>query len=295
MCSWTEKYIDQGMHTTHMSQEIIDRLLDSVQKMTDRGHHISFFPMGLGEPLLYPGLLDLFRKLKTIAPDMYIVLTTNGVPLKESTFKELIEAGTDEITISLNADSPEGYKAVMGIDKYETALKNIHNILRYKKEQKLTSPRIAIQFLDSDHLKKTFWGIIKSWFPYLTGTDKIYFHEIVSEAGTCSIGVKSKVMGDIKTRFPCSEPWHRISVLNDGAIYPCGPVFYWKERRNDLYLGNILEKDLIDLFFENGRVEEIKDAMLCNDYSKLPTCSGCNNPILSPNPFFKDASSNKWY
>ena len=175
-----------------------------------------------------------FRKLKTINQNIYIVLTTNGVPLTKSTFVKLIDSGVDEITISLNADSPEGYQKVMGIDKYETALKNCLNVLRYKKELGLKSPQISIQFLESEHFKNSFYRTIKFWLPYLTGNDKVYFHEIVSEAGTCDIGVQDTGMQNLKTRFPCSEPWQRISVLNDGAVYPCGPVFYWKEKRMPL-------------------------------------------------------------
>jgi len=294
MCSWGEKFIDSGMKTSHMSQEIVDKLLDSVQKMTDKGKFIKFFPMGLGEPLLFPGLLDLFRKLKAIDQSIYIVLTTNGVPLKKSTFVELLKVGVDEVTVSLNADSPEGYKKVMGIDKYEIALQNAINILRYKKERGLKFPKISIQFIDSEYLKKSFYETLKFWFPHLSSNDKVYFHEIVSEAGTCDLAVRDRGMEDLQTRFPCSEPWQRISVLNDGSVYPCGPVFYWKEKKEELYLGNILDNDLVDLYFDSSKVRHIKDAMLCNDYSGLPTCSGCNNPILSPNPFKKDSVTKKW-
>jgi MoaA/NifB/PqqE/SkfB family radical SAM enzyme len=294
MCSWEEKFIKEGIPQSHMSQEIVDKFLESVQKLVKRGKVIRFFPIGLGEPLLFPGLLGLFRDLKAISQNVYIVLTTNGVPLTKSTFIKLIDSGVDEITISLNADSPEGYRKVMGIDKYETALKNSLNVLRYKKELGLKSPQISIQFLDSVYFKNSFYRTIKFWLPYLTGNDKVYFHEIVSEAGTCDIGVQDTGMQNLKTRFPCSEPWQRISVLNDGAVYPCGPVFYWKEKKDDLYLGNIFEKDLIDLCFDNPKLKKIKDAMLCNDYSKLPTCAGCNNPILSSNPFKKDSVTQKW-
>ena len=294
MCSWEEKFVKEGMQQSHMSQEVVNKFLDSVQKIVDMGKDIKFFPIGLGEPLLFPGLFDLFRKLKTINQSIYIVLTTNGVPLTKSTFVKLLDSGVDEITISLNADSPEGYQKVMGIDKYETALKNSLNVLRYKKEHRLKSPKIAIQFLHSRHLKNSFYGTIKFWLPYLTGNDKVYFHEIVSEAGTCDIGVQDTGMQNLKTRYPCSEPWQRINVLNDGAVYPCGPVFYWKEKKEDLYLGNILEKDLIDLYFKGPKLQKIKNAMLSNDYSKLPTCAGCNNPILSPNPFKKDSVTQKW-
>ena len=71
-------------------------------------------------------------------------------------------------------------------------------------------------------------------------------------------------------------------------------IFYWKEKKEELYLGNILDNDLVDLYFDSSKVRHIKDAMLCNDYSGLPTCSGCNNPILSPNPFKKDSVTKKW-
>jgi MoaA/NifB/PqqE/SkfB family radical SAM enzyme len=294
MCSWEEKFVKEGMQQSHMSKEVVNKFLDSVRKLVDRGKVIKFFPIGLGEPLLFPGLFDLFGNLKAISKNIYIVLTTNGVPLTKSTLSRLIDSGVDEITISLNADSPEGYQKVMGIDKYETALKNSLNVLRYKKEHGLTSPKISIQFLHSRYLKNSFYGTMKFWLPYLTGNDKVYFHEIVSEAGTCDVGIEDTEMQNLETRYPCSEPWQRISVLNDGAVYPCGPVFYWKEKKEDLYLGNILEKDLVGLYFKDSKLQEIKNAMLCNDYSKLPTCAGCNNPILSPNPFKKNSVTQKW-
>ena len=294
MCSWEEKFVKEGMQQSHMSKEVVNKFLDSVRKLVDRGKVIKFFPIGLGEPLLFPGLFDLFGNLKAISKNIYIVLTTNGVPLTKSTLSRLIDSGVDEITISLNADSPEGYQKVMGIDKYETALKNSLNVLRYKKEHGLKTPKISIQFLHSRYLKNSFYGTMKFWLPYLTGNDKVYFHEIVSEAGTCDVGIEDTEMQNLETRYPCSEPWQRISVLNDGAVYPCGPVFYWKEKKEDLYLGNILEKDLIDLYFKDPKLQENKNAMLCNDYSKLLTCAGCNNPILSPNPFKKDSVHQNW-
>lgn len=295
MCNRTYLSKNNEFKAHHMADDILDRLLIDIKKMVQDGYHITFVPMGLGEPLLFPGLLSLFHKVKNISKDIYIILTTNGILLNEKIVKSLIEVGLDEITISLNVDDEKKYKQFMGVDRYNLVLQNIINLLAYKKDNNLTFPGISIQYLESEYLESSFWGVIKFWAPYLTRNDKVYFHEIVSEAGTTNWGGNLKESLKKLRRFPCLECWSLIAVHSNGDVYPCGPIFYWKEKKNDLFLGNILEGDLYSVYFNNPKLRKIREEMLCDNYEYLKTCQSCNNIVLMPNPFFKNVFTNKWF
>ena len=295
MCSRQSLIDKKKMKVINMPDNVLNRLIDSIKKITSNGYNITFVPMGLGEPLLFPGLLTLFHELKEIDKKIYIILTTNGILLNKKTIVLLIKEGVDEITISLNVDNKEGYKKLMGIDKYDLVLGNIVDLLKYKKNNNLNYPKISIQYLDSGYLKKSFFRIIKFWQHYLTKTDKVFFHEIVSEAGAVNFRGKLKNALSDKKRFPCPECWYLIAVHNNGDVYPCSPIFYWKEKKEDLYLGNILEKDIISLYFNNPKLKKIRDLLLSNDYRQLKTCKRCDNIVLMPNPFLKNIFTGEWF
>lgn len=55
-----------------------------------------------GEPLLRRDLLDIIRKIKNSNGTPFIVLTTNGVLLTKEKYEQLIDAGVDEISLSLD-------------------------------------------------------------------------------------------------------------------------------------------------------------------------------------------------
>jgi len=74
-----------------------------------------------GEPLLYPGILDLIRDIKSIDQIEQVTLTTNGVSLARMV-DDLVKAGIDGINISLDTLDKLKYKLITKRDGLDTVL-----------------------------------------------------------------------------------------------------------------------------------------------------------------------------
>ena len=81
-----------------------------------------------GEPLVRPHLAVLVGMLKDIPGIERLVLTTNGVLLKEQ-LPDLLAAGLDGINFSLNALDREAYEAFTGCDQFDAAMEGLHAAL----------------------------------------------------------------------------------------------------------------------------------------------------------------------
>jgi len=294
MCSRDRLIKENKMQVINMPKEILDKIIEDIKDLVKKGYHISFIPIGLGEPLLFPNLFSLFKTLKEIDKKIYIILTTNGVLLNAKNITSLLESEVDEITVSLNSDDRKNYKELMGIDTYEIVLKNTIELLKRKKNLNLSKPKISVQYLDSEFLTKSFIEINKFWQRYLNKNDKVFFHEIVSQAGASNFNNKLANVIPMSKRFPCPECWFLIGIHINGDIYPCSPIFYWKTKKEDLYLGNILNDSLYNLYFNNQKLRTIRENMLKNNYSRLNTCKKCDNIVLMTNPFFRNPITKKW-
>ena len=77
---------------------------------------------GPGEPLANPAMLETLRLIHEAHPDLLLCLSTNGLNL-ESTLPELLDAGVDSLTVTINTTHPETAArlydwAVIGGDRF---------------------------------------------------------------------------------------------------------------------------------------------------------------------------------
>lgn len=77
-----------------------------------------------GEPLVRKGITSLVRQLKAINGIEQVTITTNGV-LLEAMYEELIEAGIDEITISLDTLDECLYEKITRRDMLKQVMRGI--------------------------------------------------------------------------------------------------------------------------------------------------------------------------
>lgn len=78
---------------------------------------------GIGEPLLNPDLPRFIAHLK--ARGAHVLFNTNGVLLDERHGDALVEAGLDELRVSLDAITPALYHKLRGINKLPQILANL--------------------------------------------------------------------------------------------------------------------------------------------------------------------------
>jgi len=100
---------------------------------------------GIGEPLLNKELPEIIRHLKR--RQVYILFNSNGILLNSQRQQDFINAGLDELRISLDAASSQGYKNIRNSDAFEQIVGNLKSFLLLQKQLQVASPKLSLWFL----------------------------------------------------------------------------------------------------------------------------------------------------
>jgi MoaA/NifB/PqqE/SkfB family radical SAM enzyme len=97
---------------------------------------------GVGEPMLVKRLPAMVSHLKERG--VYVLFNTNGTALNERNGRALIEAGLDELRVSLDAATREGFRVVRGVDAFNRILANVRRFRALQKRESAASPRVSL-------------------------------------------------------------------------------------------------------------------------------------------------------
>jgi MoaA/NifB/PqqE/SkfB family radical SAM enzyme len=119
-----------------MSMELFRSIVDQAVGLKRAVLH------GVGEPMLVRHLPDMVRYLKERG--VYVLFNTNGTLLREKRFVELIEAGLDELRVSLDAADAATYAVVRGKPFFDRIVRDVSRLTEYQRQAGLTHPRVSL-------------------------------------------------------------------------------------------------------------------------------------------------------
>jgi len=96
---------------------------------------------GVGEPMLVKNLPEMVKYLKDRG--VYVLFNTNGTLLTERNGRALIEAGLDELRVSLDASNPSSYLAVRGKNYFNRILHNVRTFRAMQEREGHALPRVS--------------------------------------------------------------------------------------------------------------------------------------------------------
>jgi MoaA/NifB/PqqE/SkfB family radical SAM enzyme len=96
---------------------------------------------GVGEPMLVKNLPKMVRYLKDRGT--YVLFNTNGTVLNERNGRALIEAGLDELRVSLDAANAKSFRAVRGKDYFGRILRNVRAFRNLQEREGKERPRVS--------------------------------------------------------------------------------------------------------------------------------------------------------
>jgi MoaA/NifB/PqqE/SkfB family radical SAM enzyme len=96
----------------------------------------------VGEPMLVKHLPKMVRYLAERS--VYVLFNTNGTVMTERSGRALIEAGLDELRVSLDAATRETFKAVRGKDYFERILANVRGFRAMQDRAGAAKPRVSL-------------------------------------------------------------------------------------------------------------------------------------------------------
>ncbi len=119
-----------------MDWDLFTRIVDQVPGLARAVLH------GVGEPMLVRALPRMVRYLKDRGT--YVLFNTNGTLLSPRRGRELIATGLDELRVSLDAASPEGFLRVRGKPLFGRILANLRAFTALQREIGATTPRVSL-------------------------------------------------------------------------------------------------------------------------------------------------------
>ncbi len=119
-----------------MSWDMFTSIVDQFQSVKRVVLH------GVGEPMMVKDLPRMVSYLK--ARGVYVLFNTNGTMLKTKKSRELIEAGLDELRVSLDAAEAGAYAKIRGRDMFDAIVRNLKGFLGLKQEMGVEHPRVSL-------------------------------------------------------------------------------------------------------------------------------------------------------
>src|SRR4030095_10699799 len=78
--------------------------------------------------------------------DAQVIFNTNAITLDGRVADALIEAGLDELRVSLDASTPSTYARVRGVDAFEKVVTNLERFATLRRERGVGRPAVSLWF-----------------------------------------------------------------------------------------------------------------------------------------------------
>ena len=119
-----------------LSWDLFRRIVDQLPGLKRAVLH------GVGEPMLVKSLPKMVRYLAERG--VYVLFNTNGTVLNERNGRALIEAGLDELRVSLDAATRKSFHAVRGKDYFDRILANVRRFRATQEREGHARPRVSL-------------------------------------------------------------------------------------------------------------------------------------------------------
>lgn len=252
-----------------MTTDMFEKTLEQLKEFDDPINVIHLY--GLGEPLINKNIARFIRRIKEEGVAKEVKTTTNGSLLTHSLIDELVEAGLDELTISLNGLKDKDYERITGVKvNFDEMYENIKYLYAHKKDCHIHIKIIGDYF--SEEEQASFVNIIEDY------ADTINIDGVTNHwsgfKDTAKKQQQYNVGGGTFKEWPiCSFCFYELAVHSDGSVSPCS-VDWQKNKQN---LGNIMESSLKQIWKSEKR-REMLISFLEGTENPYIACRACEYP-----------------
>lgn len=253
MCKTTEMYKSNVIFSGVMDLDLYKKIIDDCTNEPLYSIKLSW----RGEPLLNPNIVEMisYAKNKRIKD---IAFLTNGERLNPKLTEEMINAGLDWISISVDGKG-EIYNKIRKPAIFEETVEKIRNIRYYRERTKKRKPLIRIQSVHS-----AIKGKELEFLKFFDGiADKVNF--IADQKR--SINEKDYRLDPY---YICPSPWQRMCISWDGKVVQC-----YGDYMEGNILNNVKEKNIKKIWHDKPFSELRELIKNCRRLDTKPcrTCS----------------------
>lgn len=263
---------------------------------------------GIGEPLLNRELPAMTRYAK--ARGATVLFNSNAITLTARWHAALVDAGLDEIRVSLDGSTPETYRRIRGVDAFEKVLANLEAFAAYRRARGVRHPLVSLWFtgmranlhelpglvpiaVRADaagiHLQRLVYNGLglaveaQSLFGRLGAEEARWIRE--TEVGAAAAGIAFSASGATTPEVSliphgastrpwshCRRPWMLVYVTVHGNVLPCCISPWVADPYEGIILGNLFEQRLEEIWWGGG-YEAFRAALLTE--APPQPCRGC--------------------
>jgi len=126
-------------HDTKQTKDMSFEGVRSILEQVPRGLRVVLH--GLGEPLLHPQIAEIVALVKSY--QHFVLFNTNSIGLNRMMAIALIEAGLDELRISVQASDLQTYRKTQSLERVSVALRNIAVLIMERQRCGKDNPKLS--------------------------------------------------------------------------------------------------------------------------------------------------------
>lgn len=254
MCYTITDEFKKCVGTQFMDKDLFEKIVDEIE-----GHVPSVRLSLRGEATLHPNFIEMIRYAKSHGIGEVSFLT-NGSKLSDEFIREIIDAGADWITVSIDGINKD-YDEIRKPLKFEETFQKIKRFYEIKKELGRHKPVIKIQGI-WPAIKKNLETYYNMFEPI---TDLIAFNPLIDYLDNDSDIIYEE-------DFVCPQLYQRIVVASNGQVFMCSND---EESMNPI--GNMKSQTIYDIW-HGERLNEIRKKHENGDFKSIPLCRKCYLP-----------------
>ena len=239
---------------------------------------------GIGEPLLNRDLPPMIAHLHDRGAST--VFNSNAITLSPPRGNALIEAGLDELRVSVDATTPETYARVRGVDAFDKVMRNLERFAALKRERGAATPRVSLWFTVMKDNLEEIAGLAA--LGTRIGAAGVYLQRLVynglglataeqslhgrlsrreteliratgeaaraagldfSASGATSPEVSLAAADVARPWSACRRPWMLVYVTVHGNVLPCCIAPWITAHYDGIVLGNLYRQSLEEIWW----------------------------------------------
>jgi radical SAM protein with 4Fe4S-binding SPASM domain len=221
-----------------------------------------------GEPLLDKKMYQRVKQLKD-GGIKHVAISTNASGLNDKNARALLEAGIDEVMLSIDSVEKKKYEELRVGLNYEQVLGNIRNYFRLRDEI-LPNSQIRVRAVcvfdpDKEHQEVLAWE--NFWRPLKKPHDRIYMKRVHSWGNQVDVEGAPDPNGNIF--HPCIIPWSTMHITAMGTVALCPHDYDGKANLGDINIHSIAE------VWRAQKLEEVRRLHATGNRNEISFCRGC--------------------
>lgn len=253
-CIYCAQALGSEFEKRHFKRQIMEystfeKIVDQLDKFPSKIKKVHLFRSG--EPFLNPRISDMVKLLKERSICESLNISTNAVLLSKKLSIDLINAGLDCLTISLQGMSSKKFKEIANVDiDFEDFVENIRFFYKNRGKCKLYIKNIDVALEDGD--EESFYKIFGEI------SDRVFVETACPVYP--SIDYSNIIKQDRVTRYGelvkepevCQISFYHLHILSNGDVIPCSSI------DSPLPLWNIDNMELVDIWNSKERIDFLK-------------------------------------